>query len=271
MIKLNRPIEPEFLVAVRKQRLSDLRALGREPSSKEILGYNCVAKDLWRGQDYKCCYCEMKVPCGYNDVEHYRPKAKADRLPGAVDVHGYWWLAYSWSNLLFACPACNRSGKNSKFPLDPVGGVLCAEVEPPGSEIPLLIDPASGDPSLEIEYAYCSSIKSRRPGWYAVGRSGSLIGGITSDVCDLNRDELLELRADHVEKYVRPQVDELFAALSSSQGLAREIRRAFRVFESSAPYACLSYDAMTALLFLNDFPFERAPAWPGPGDFYRAA
>lgn len=251
------------------ERLIGIRALGRAPTSKEILGYNCAAEDLWRGQSYKCCYCEMKVPCGYNDVEHYRPKARADRLPGSVDVHGYWWLAYSWDNLLFACPACNRSGKNSKFPLDPSGGVLCAEGEPPGTEVPLLINPAADDPSVEIEYAYCSLIETRRAGWYAVGRGGSLVGSITADVCGLNRDELLELRDDHVQCYILPQVDALFAALTSGASLVGEVRRAFRAFESTAPYACLSYDSMTAQLSMREFPFGMLDFWPGPGDFYR--
>lgn len=42
---------------------------------------------------YKCAYCEQKVE-RYN-IEHYRPKKI------------YYWLAFSWDNLIMACPTCN--------------------------------------------------------------------------------------------------------------------------------------------------------------------
>ncbi len=42
---------------------------------------------------YKCAFCEQKVE--QFQVEHFRPKSI------------YYWLAYSWDNLLLACPTCN--------------------------------------------------------------------------------------------------------------------------------------------------------------------
>lgn len=42
---------------------------------------------------HKCAYCEQKME-RYN-VEHYRPKKI------------YYWLAFSWDNLIMACPDCN--------------------------------------------------------------------------------------------------------------------------------------------------------------------
>ena len=42
----------------------------------------------------KCAYCENVVEQGH--VEHFRPKKS------------YYWLAYSWDNLLYACPTCNQ-------------------------------------------------------------------------------------------------------------------------------------------------------------------
>jgi uncharacterized protein (TIGR02646 family) len=48
----------------------------------------------------KCAYCETKVERW--DVEHFRPKSI------------YYWLVYSWDNLLLACPTCN-SFKNNHF------------------------------------------------------------------------------------------------------------------------------------------------------------
>ncbi len=42
----------------------------------------------------KCAYCEQKVESFH--VEHYRPKQK------------YYWLAYSWDNLISTCAYCNE-------------------------------------------------------------------------------------------------------------------------------------------------------------------
>src|SRR5690606_33652023 len=43
----------------------------------------------------KCAFCEQRVEMTH--VEHYRPKAI------------YYWLAYSWDNLLIACHHCNAN------------------------------------------------------------------------------------------------------------------------------------------------------------------
>ncbi len=48
----------------------------------------------------KCCFCESHVE--FWAVEHYRPKSL------------YYWLAYSWDNLLYICQTCNGK-KAAKF------------------------------------------------------------------------------------------------------------------------------------------------------------
>ena len=47
--------------------------------------------DLCSAQHCKCCYCERNnFEASYNDVEHYRPKLRADRGPGlrSMDTGG---------------------------------------------------------------------------------------------------------------------------------------------------------------------------------------
>lgn len=51
----------------------------------------------------KCAFCEQRVERW--QVEHFRPKSI------------YYWLAFSWDNLLYACPDCNGS-KSNHFDLD---------------------------------------------------------------------------------------------------------------------------------------------------------
>lgn len=90
MIPISRGPEPANLAAVRVAQLQLLRALGRPPVSKEIDGYKVVGHELWAVQRHKCCYCERRIMKSFNDVEHYRPKASANRTPGSPDGHGYW-------------------------------------------------------------------------------------------------------------------------------------------------------------------------------------
>ncbi len=49
-------------------------------------------KDIYKN---KCAFCEQKIE--QYAVEHYRPKKT------------YYWLAFSWDNLIIACPTCNQS------------------------------------------------------------------------------------------------------------------------------------------------------------------
>jgi hypothetical protein len=65
--------------------------------------------------DYKCAYCEKSMSDIPTDAEHWRPKRK---ITGVGDHPGYFWLAYSWRNLLPACSMCNSyDGKKNQFPV----------------------------------------------------------------------------------------------------------------------------------------------------------
>jgi len=61
----------------------------------------------------KCAYCETSIgSVSTGNVDHFRPKAEAIGLKGESTPDGYWWLAYEWENLLFACELCNRNKRN---------------------------------------------------------------------------------------------------------------------------------------------------------------
>src|SRR5207253_16064 len=82
-----------------------------------IYGAKAVKKALIEAQHSKCCFCESKT--GYDgDVEHFRPKAGYQQAPkGRLLRPGYYWLAYTWDNLLLSCSACNQRHKRNLFPL----------------------------------------------------------------------------------------------------------------------------------------------------------
>lgn len=97
----------------------------------------------------KCWYCEMKQERSDNAVDHFRPKAL------------YRWLAFTLSNLRYACTFCNSrrtdvatglvGGKGDQFPLDE----CCARATAPGEEVqevPLLLNPCSASDPMLLDF-----------------------------------------------------------------------------------------------------------------------
>lgn len=268
MIRVHRGPEPPILASIRTAQLTALRALGRVPSSDDVHGYRVVAEELWRSQHHKCCYCESRIPKGYNDVEHYRPKAVADRRPGCASTHGYWWLAFTWSNLLFACPDCNRSHKNSRFPLEKGCRSLLPEDLPPGDESPLLIDPSSPtNPVEHIEFVYqCIGRVASQKAWWARPRNGSVLGNFTIEVCGLNRPDLREVREDHYVTVIAPHAKAINAAIALNDilGLRQGYDRALELLTSRNVHVGLNYDALRFLVPQARLLTLLGVGWPTP-------
>lgn len=162
MIRLRaRPLRPAFLsssqVAVERRRIKAIVLANGRAKSKEFKPLwlkDDVRKRLWTYQQQKCCYCEQKREMMYEgDVEHFRPKAGVTEDP----THpGYWWLAYSWRNLFFACKVCNqKKHKGNRFPLLD-GRRARAPSDRIALERPTLIDPSRDHPEKCIDYVWVS-------------------------------------------------------------------------------------------------------------------
>jgi len=107
----------------------------------------------------KCAFCEQKEELTH--VEHYRPKDT------------YYWLAFSWDNLLMSCPTCNTH-KSKNFEID---GVLANFINTELSirninyssttydeiEMPKMINPEVTDPKGLIYFKKDGSISSEDP------------------------------------------------------------------------------------------------------------
>ena len=59
----------------------------------------------------KCAYCESSLHNEYGDIEHYRPK-KSSSLKKCNSRNSYYWLAFSWDNLIPCCKICNTFKSN---------------------------------------------------------------------------------------------------------------------------------------------------------------
>lgn len=208
MIRIARGPEPEALVLARDEHLARARRRGGPP--EEIYGYEVAREELTARQIYKCAYCELIFREEAAPVEHYRPKKRTDDvdwralkaktrptegdredderfargLPPSsagfdrvrwISRSGYWWLAWTWENLVFGCHGCNNGVKNARFPQEKAAIVLGAHEAPPGEERPLLLDPADSadDPLDHIQYR---RVYTR---WLPTAREGSARGAWT--------------------------------------------------------------------------------------------
>jgi|GEM_PF-1756393 len=232
MIKLELGEEPAELYRERGKRLpSAIDAFNRlgvaHEDFKKLLddGYRVARTALHERQYGKCAFCEQKEDAFKRPVEHFRPKKIAqDFVNGAwvgVDTH-YWWLAWTWENLLFACDHCNMTGnKGSRFPIRP--GSLRVTAPAPGAahplaalhfdtsgESPLLVNPRVDNPLDHIQWLPVDRTKpKRRWKWTVAGRD--LKGDMTLTVLGLNfrlddvNDHLDSLLSSwhHVEEHLK--------------------------------------------------------------------
>jgi uncharacterized protein (TIGR02646 family) len=171
MIRITRPSKPpEVLLAKGKKRRRShvaayTRAEGRAPTKtskkaafafdRDIYAHPTVKQALERAQHGKCCFCESKVAhITAGDVEHFRPKAGwRQQDDGPLEQPGYYWLAYDWTNLLFACDLCNRRHKRNAFPLRDPKRRARTHRDSVTAEEPLFIDPAGAvDPETLISF-----------------------------------------------------------------------------------------------------------------------
>ncbi len=240
MIKIPRTAEPTALAPVRQTKVQAAVAAHAAGTVKDLDGYGVVKQQLFEMQSFKCCYCEKtEEQAKYRHVEHYRPK------------FAYWWLTWTWENLLFSCVDCNSDCKKMQFPLV-AGCVALAPLQaPPGTEDPLVIDPATvaaPDPMDHIEFQRDRIQGKER--WIPRGKTEW--GRETIRVCGLDRPGLLTLYADHVQLVVQDKVAPLHAAESARDARAvvgawdRSVRALVR--NPRAAFRALSHDALKVLV-----------------------
>jgi len=198
VIRISKPgAPPEVLVHAGREAMATLCQRIEQGDDRKlefdraIYGAPAVKSSLSEAQHDKCCFCESKIShISSGDVEHFRPKAACRSTADAPERKpGYYWLAYDWSNLYFACEQCNRRHKRNLFPLEDEGARVLShrDAERLSAEQPLYIDPCRDQPEAHIGF--------RRE--YAKERAGSVRGKITIGDLGLNRSPLCERRRNH--------------------------------------------------------------------------
>lgn len=237
MIRVRRPAEPPPILLKRGVELRDECCRAAEGGAIDfefdgaVYGHKSVKHALAEAQHGKCCYCESKItPAGFGDVEHFRPKKAVRQSRAAPELKpGYYWLAYSWSNLLLSCERCNQRHKGSLFPLVDPSRRARSHRHAVADESPLLLDPASDDPERSIGFR----------GEVPFGRDHR--GEETIRCLGLDKQDLCEERAD-VLTLVERLLDILEIVEHEQKGrdcVERVVRDLVRISHDSARYASM--------------------------------
>ncbi|MVZ63488.1 retron system putative HNH endonuclease [Sphingobacterium humi] len=167
----------------------------------------------------KCAFCEQKIE--YYHIEHYRPKSI------------YYWLAYSWDNLLMSCPLCNSS-KGNNFEIE--GDEIRFELNDHNLKLinhfserynvverPLLINPEQIDPEKFLVFSKDGRISSRDPRFI-----------YTIELCRLNRDILVDLRRGLLDRFRENIRDAILSNRDSKSNQMTAIKTNVRNFKSDS-------------------------------------
>ncbi len=146
----------------------------------------------------KCAYCEKKLLDVPKSIEHYRPK-KSGRRKKCDDKHGYFWLAFSWDNLLLACTSCNSS-KGSCFDIEgerikysDYKDFQLKELQSIISELDKIEKPLLVNPEQELQQFFNENLNFE-PNGKIFSNNKRL--DYTIEICNLNRMELKEKRLE---------------------------------------------------------------------------
>ena len=193
--------EPEVLssqkVASTKAKLLTIVSTGYSPKSKDFDNHwlnDALRNALWKQQHKKCVYCELvRGRRREIDVEHFRPKAQVAEDKTHL---GYWWLAYEWENLLYACKYCNQEYKKNHFPLLPQGKRAMGPGDDLLQELPMLLNPYEDEPEDCLGYEW---VHTRGHLVEVVGVDEEGKGDKSVEMFGLNRHDLAEQRAYLIE------------------------------------------------------------------------
>lgn len=262
MIAVHRGAEPPAAVEARRKALARATLAWAEGRDIDLDGYRVAARSLWNNQHGKCAWCE-RVPGWENQpVEHYRPKGGAingDAVTGERRSHDqdhYWWLAWTWENLLFACARCNGPAtKGNWFPLAPGAArarapsrdyhlSLPAESMAIADERPLLLDPGAEDPMLSIVW---TPLDDTVADWDDIAwrpRHTNGRGRATIAILGLDKDHSAEV-SDDLRVHVTPKAKRIAAAIGSRDQAAFDA--AFdeieKLFAPTQPFLAARFDA----------------------------
>lgn len=221
MIRITKPEAPEILQkrgkTKAKAHCEAFDKATKEEHEKEgffkfdskIYADEAVKTALKTAQNMKCAFCETEIVRAYGDVEHFRPKgAWKQDTEDSLHYPGYYWLAYDWDNLFFACQFCNQKFKENLFPLENHQSRLQSHHDNISKEKPLLIHPCNDDPQQYIGF------RASRNQVVAYPINNNIRATITIKTFGINEDRQLVERRFKVYERVRDYMNDLKKCLA---------------------------------------------------------
>jgi hypothetical protein len=220
---------PDAILRDAEQAQQHLETLATEDERRDYIKRN---SKIWRafGQylakmsHQKCWYSESLDPHSFFDVDHYRPKLRAQRTENEVDDSGYKWLAFSWENLRYAANCANRrstnhetgfvEGKGDWFPLLPGSTVASWNNRCIEDEKPLLLDPVNRD---DVSLVHVSDDGTIVPSRLATGSDKQRVI-VSAKTYGLNLPRLKEARLRHMRE-VKERGATLLGTIEATQNV----------------------------------------------------
>lgn len=231
----------------------DVIAMGRYPSDSSGHDARYKADDIKQklAEIYhnKCAFCEQKIE--QFSVEHYRPKKKKDRGDGQHH-DGYYWLAFSWDNLLLACPKCNTP-KSTHFDIggnratfsntdDEIKNINSLSSIYDVQEQPQFVNPEKEEPEGNISFCKNGNISSTDDRYiYTIKR------------CDLNREYLCDSRRVILNDFEQKVRSVFVDCMSNKIALMTNLERLMKEFIADSNNVKKEYIAFRRYAIKNNW------------------
>lgn len=211
--------------------LSDIEKIANRDNSVEIKDTiykgdyrDAEGKSQSQVRDYlnkyykeKCAYCEQTCKA---EIEHYRPKKVVTE---DKNHNGYYWLCYTWSNLVPSCRYCNtEGGKGNKFPIiktvkrvtsPPFKAGILDKSKCEAHKSPLIVEkPYLLHPEIDRnpEKFLSFKISDDKNGITILGIDKFERGSKTIEICNLNRKDLRVNRLLEVFYHMKAKINIIF-------------------------------------------------------------
>jgi len=199
-IKKETPIPQSLTDNRRKETFNSNKVLRLFPANNTEYKTNDVYENLKIIYDNKCAFCQDTLLNSPKHIEHYRPKNKNVDWKKCCANTSYFWLAFSWDNLLLACGSCNSS-KGSCFDIDGTRAdynnkyknYSLDELQSIIKELDIVEKPLLVNPEQEEQYFFDEHLIFTCSGKIL---SNNIRLRYTIRICNLNRDELVKLRLE---------------------------------------------------------------------------
>ena len=148
----------------------------------------------------KCAFCESYIKNEVGDIEHFRPKNSSDNQAKKCDkTYSYYWLAFSWDNLLPCCSRCNGKksncfdieGERVEFHDEKLADLHNKIESYNNQEKPKLLHPEYDNFESDIRFSKYGEIESDNDRV-----------NYTVRICDLNRTNLKESREIVISDFI---------------------------------------------------------------------